>query len=94
MIFRRILCAAAPLAFATGAHAGPERDAVDVAPMTIAYSKGDTAEERYDDAPFGVDPIVTGPVSKEFRERRLAAGCDSARWPNIPIACYPERVSR
>lgn len=47
------------------------------------------AERLYPDAPAGVDPITTGPVSREFRERQRAARCDEAVWPNIPIACYP-----
>ncbi|HHZ09924.1 MAG TPA: hypothetical protein GX405_14220 [Rhizobiales bacterium] len=42
------------------------------------------------DAPYGVDPVVTGPVSAKFRETREAFGCDRAVWPQIPAACYPE----
>ncbi len=44
----------------------------------------------FPDAPYGVDPVVTGPVSAKFRETREAFGCDRAVWPNIPAACYPE----
>ena len=47
------------------------------------------AQNLYPDAPDGVDPITTGPVSQELRDRRKAARCDDARWPNIPVACYP-----
>lgn len=47
------------------------------------------AQNLYPDAPDGVDPITTGPVSQELRDRRRAARCDDARWPEIPIACYP-----
>lgn len=44
----------------------------------------------FPNAPYGVDPIVTGPVSAKFRETRKAFGCDRAVWPDIPAACYPE----
>lgn len=47
------------------------------------------AQNLYPDAPDGVDPITTGPVSQELRDRRKAARCDDARWPNVPVACYP-----
>lgn len=48
------------------------------------------AEEMFDDAPYGVDPMVTGPVSAAFKQQQQAAGCDTAVWPNIPAACYPK----
>jgi hypothetical protein len=44
----------------------------------------------FPDAPYGVDPVVTGPVSAGFRQTREVFGCDRAVWPNIPAACYPE----
>lgn len=47
------------------------------------------AAEIFADAPDGVDPIVTGPVSAAFRHRQADAGCDKAVWPNIPTVCYP-----
>jgi hypothetical protein len=47
------------------------------------------AQQLYPDAPDGVDPVVTGPVSREFRARQKSARCDEARWPNIPVECYP-----
>lgn len=47
------------------------------------------AEQRFADAPFGVDPIVTGPRTAPFRERQKRAGCGKAAWPDIPVACYP-----
>jgi hypothetical protein len=49
-----------------------------------------TAEQMFADAPDGVDPVVTGPVSAAFKQRQKDAGCDSAVWPNIPRACYPD----
>jgi hypothetical protein len=47
------------------------------------------AEEMFSDAPFGVDPMVTGPVSGEFAKRQRDLGCAEAKWPNVPAACYP-----
>lgn len=40
-------------------------------------------------APHGVDPVVTGPVSDEFRRQQEEAGCADAIWPNIPAICFP-----
>ena len=48
------------------------------------------AEEMFSDAAFGVDPMVTGPVSDEFQQRQRDLGCAEAKWPNIPAACYPK----
>ena len=48
------------------------------------------AEQVFADAPDGVDPVVTGPVSAAFKQRQDAANCDSAVWPNIPMVCYPD----
>lgn len=47
------------------------------------------AEMLYPDAPLGVDPFVSGPVSEAFRERQINARCDEAEWPNVPAICYP-----
>lgn len=46
--------------------------------------------QMFADAPDGVDPIVTGPVSAAFRQQQADAGCDRAVWPNIPAVCYPD----
>ena len=48
------------------------------------------AEQLFADAPDGVDPVVTGPVSAAFKQRQEAANCDGAVWPNIPTVCYPD----
>lgn len=48
-----------------------------------------SAEQVYANAPDGVDPIVTGPVSTAFKQRQDAANCETAVWPNIPMVCYP-----
>ncbi len=47
------------------------------------------AEEMFSDASFGVDPMVTGPVSDEFRQKQDELGCAEAKWPAIPAGCYP-----
>ena len=49
-----------------------------------------TAQQLFADAPDGVDPVVTGPVSAAFKQRQQDAGCDSAVWPRIPAVCYPD----
>jgi hypothetical protein len=53
-------------------------------------SEAQSAEQIFADAPDGVDPMVTGPVSASFKQRQDAANCDSAVWPNIPMVCYPD----
>lgn len=69
-----------------------------VAPMGgIARQASDqpTAEapspepERLDEMAW-VDPIITGPVSPGYKRLREQAGCDTARWPNIPDVCFPK----
>lgn len=47
------------------------------------------AEAAFDDAPYGVDPVVTGPTSASFKKRQQAFNCDKAAWPNVPLACFP-----
>ncbi|MEO5756499.1 MAG: hypothetical protein ABIQ51_06550 [Mesorhizobium sp.] len=49
-----------------------------------------TAEQAFADAPDGVDPMVTGPVSTAFKQRQVSANCEDAVWPNIPMICYPD----
>lgn len=49
------------------------------------------AEEAFADAPYGVDPMVTGPTSASFKKEQADAGCHKAIWPDIPLACYPKR---
>jgi hypothetical protein len=49
------------------------------------------AEEAFSNAPFGVDPVVTGPTSASFKQLQVENGCDKAVWPDIPLACYPKR---
>ena len=56
----------------------------------VAQSDTQTAEQTFADAPDGVDPMVTGPVSAAFKQRQVSANCDSAVWPNIPMVCYPD----
>ena len=67
----------------------PQTDDEAVAVATL-MTGADGAAIQPDDALFGVDPVVTGPVSAGFKARRAAANCDTAVWPNIPAACYPD----
>ncbi len=48
------------------------------------------AEEAFSDAPYGVDAMVTGPTSVSFKKQQAENGCDTAVWPDIPLACYPK----
>ncbi|MGX5801481.1 hypothetical protein ACWGS9_09575 [Bradyrhizobium sp. Arg314] len=57
-------------------------------PITPPDAKA--AQQMFADAPDGVDPIVTGPVSAAFKQRQKDANCDTAVWPNVPRACYPD----
>jgi len=59
------------------------------APVAAATTVNSDAQRMFADAPYGVDPVVTGPRSAPFRQQQQLAGCDKAVWPDIPIACYP-----
>ena len=48
------------------------------------------AEAAFPDAPFGVDPMVTGPSSASLKTRQSGLGCSDAVWPDFPLACYPK----
>lgn len=48
-------------------------------------------EDMFADAEFGVDPMVTGPTTREFRATQARLGCLEAKWPDIPAACYPSQ---
>lgn len=50
------------------------------------------AELAFADAPHGVDPVMTGPVSRGFRAQQEIAGCATAKWPDVPLACFPNRA--
>ena len=69
--------------------AGGARSAATRAPA-LDQAAEPTAAKAFADAPDGVDPMVTGPVSATFRQRQEAAGCSEAVWPDIPMACYPD----
>jgi hypothetical protein len=73
-------------ALMSAGSAAPTRDAM---PRLEAGRAADI-EQEFADAPDGVDPVVTGPVTAAFRERQIQAGCDTAEWPNIPRVCYPD----
>ncbi|KQZ28412.1 hypothetical protein ASD50_19830 [Mesorhizobium sp. Root552] len=60
------------------------------APLSEKVLAATEAEQLFADAPDGVDPMVTGPVSVSFKKKQHAAGCAEAKWPEIPVACYPQ----
>ena len=72
---------------ASGAY-GPQPQ--DARGLALAEYREVPAALMFPDAPDGVDAIVTGPVSAEFRARQKAAGCETAQWPNVPVVCYPD----
>jgi hypothetical protein len=85
-----VLAAIAVMALASSAPGAPRPGEPPVDPLLEMKQQAKTAAEQlYPDAPDGVDPVVTGPVSRQFRERQAAARCDEATWPNIPLDCYP-----
>ncbi len=59
------------------------------APLSGNVLAATEAEQLFADAPDGVDPMVTGPVSVSFKTKQHEFGCAEAKWPNIPVACYP-----
>ena len=62
---------------------------IDGAAPSLAPAMPEEGVE-FADAPYGVDPIVTGPVSTAFKQQQDAANCDEAAWPNVPAVCYPD----
>lgn len=80
----RLVLGALALVLAGGvAHSAATR------PDTPKIAAATQAEALFPDAPDGVDPMVTGPVSVSFKQRQADAGCDKAVWPHVPAACYP-----
>jgi hypothetical protein len=93
------LCVSAAVVPASSAAPTGSNEAVRVAlqERSAAESReatrgmlADEPARRFDDAPDGVDPMVTGPVSAAFKQRQEAARCDDAVWPNVPASCYPD----
>ncbi|WP_245476114.1 hypothetical protein [Mesorhizobium sp. M7A.F.Ca.US.006.01.1.1] len=80
----------ASVAFAVLLAANAAQSAATMKESRPALSSEAQAEQIFADAPDGVDPVVTGPVSAAFKQRQVSANCDSAVWPNIPIVCYPD----
>jgi hypothetical protein len=78
------VAALALLAASTWAAPFSETDASPERPLPVESAS------LFPDAPDGVDPVVTGPVSAGFRKTQEAFACDRAIWPNVPAACYPD----
>lgn len=58
--------------------------------LTVPSAEPTEAEEMFADAPYGVDPMPTGPVSAAFKQNQRTLDCANATWPDIPAACYPK----
>ncbi|MBX3579036.1 MAG: hypothetical protein KF723_17695 [Rhizobiaceae bacterium] len=87
-----VATATVPLAFVGAialAATNTERPKLDPIPNTPAPERT-LAELAFPDAPYGVDPVVTGPRSAALRARQDGAGCAEAVWPNVPVDCYPD----
>lgn len=72
------------------ATGGAQSAATRIAPLSHQGAAVPDAAQLFPDAPDGVDPVVTGPVSAAFRQQQAEAGCDKAVWPKIPASCYPD----
>lgn len=64
----------------------------DTRPAVEQSAAEPSAGEVFDPALAWVDPVITGPVSPEFKRQREAAGCDVAVWPHIPTVCFPDGI--
>ncbi|MFC5387302.1 hypothetical protein ACFPLB_15180 [Aquamicrobium segne] len=80
-----LLCAGLVLA-GGAAHSMANTKAGNPTDMLLSVT---AAQQLFSDAPDGVDPMVTGPVSAAFEKRQKDAGCAKATWPNVPTTCYP-----
>jgi hypothetical protein len=80
----------ASAAFAMLLAANAAQSAASQKESRPALANAQSAEDLFADAPDGVDPMTTGPVSAALKQRQAAANCDSAVWPNIPLVCYPD----
>jgi len=87
----RLLLSFAGVAVAVGiATGGAQSAATRVSPLSHQGTAVPDAAQLFADAPDGVDPVVTGPVSAAFRQQQAEAGCDKAVWPHVPVSCYPD----
>lgn len=87
--FRTVLSLAGVAVAVVLATGGAQSAATWTAPFVDQGVSVADVEQMFADAPDGVDPVVTGPVSTAFKQQQAAAGCDKAVWPNIPASCYP-----
>ena len=58
-------------------------------PATPYTGEKTLAELAFPDAPYGVDPIVTGPSTASLESRQESLGCADAVWPKVPVDCFP-----
>lgn len=89
-LFSRLYMPAAALALAVAVAGAAQSAATHADPRAGGEAPPSDVAKLFADAPDGVDPIVTGPVSAAFSRKQATAGCDTAVWPNIPAVCYPD----
>ena len=70
-------------------HIGIALIALPLAALAVGPGTGEYGREKVAAAPQA-DPVITGPVSPQYKRLREAAGCDTAKWPHIPAVCYPD----
>lgn len=58
--------------------------------LAAAVNGSEQGSATFDNASYGVDPVVTGPISAKFKRQRAMAKCDETQWPNVPKVCYPD----
>ncbi|HEY4192960.1 MAG TPA: hypothetical protein VGM46_09980 [Mesorhizobium sp.] len=85
----RLVLSLAGVAMAVALATGAQPAATRNAPLGDLDGAMTDAQEMFSDAPDGVDPMVTGPVSASFKVKQADAGCGKAVWPNVPAGCYP-----
>ena len=91
-ISRVLSAAAASAAVAVLLAVGVAHSTGTRQPERPAFQKvAPQAEQAFADAPYGVDPMVTGPTTASFKQKQAIAGCSEAIWPNVPLDCYPDR---
>ncbi|HTV67519.1 MAG TPA: hypothetical protein VMF90_03185 [Rhizobiaceae bacterium] len=78
------------IALAATEGVGPTKGEIAAPIPATPYTGEETlAELAFPDAPYGVDPVVTGPKSVALTARQDALGCAEAVWPKMPVDCYP-----
>lgn len=81
------------LAFTGGFVDARQTHSVAAPALQSEETSRDGMEIENDPALAWVDPVITGPVSPQYKRQREAAGCDQAVWPHIPAVCFPDGIA-